>query len=109
MMRTTEGLMKLMAVLQAQKSRGWIAHNEFDYFTLCPTCGSWFDCRDPTNLFKHKHDVTANIVVTSVIPTSTYDACAVHLDFSNQSSPESDIAAETPGLLPKVPDSRAKP
>jgi hypothetical protein len=109
MMNTTEGLIKLLAVLQAQKSRGWIAHNEFDYFTLCPACGSWFDCRDPKNLIKHKHDVPASIVVASEIQTSTVHACAATLEFQNQNSPESNVAAETSDFLPDVPDSGAKP
>jgi hypothetical protein len=109
MMDTMDGLIKLMAVLQAQKSRGWIAHNEFDYFTLCPTCGSWFDCRDPTNLIKHKHDVTASIVVASVVQTSTHHARAANLDFPNQRLTGANVAAETPDVLLNDPDSGAKP
>ncbi len=49
-MDATKGLKSLLATLEAQKSRGWTAHNELDYFRPCPTCGHWFDCRNPENL-----------------------------------------------------------
>lgn len=70
-MDTTKGLKSLLETLNAQKSRGWVAHNELDYFRPCPTCGHWFDCRNPENLIKHKHAPTASIVVTTIVQTSS--------------------------------------
>jgi hypothetical protein len=74
-MDATKGLKNLLATLDAQKSRGWAAHNELDYFRPCPTCGHWFDCRNPENLFKHKHAATTSIVVTTIVQTSSGQIC----------------------------------
>lgn len=106
MMDATKGLKNLLAVLDAHKSRGWAAHNEFDYFTLCPTCGYWFDCRNPENLVKHKHTIAAGIAVTTIVQTSGVEIRDSALPLRN--SPPS-IAVETPDLLPETPVGGAKP
>lgn len=91
----TKGLTSLLATLKAQRSRGWAAHNELDYFTLCPTCGHWFDCRNPENLIKHEHTTTTRIVVTTVTQTSSEHIC-------DPIVPTHDASANVPDV-PNVP------
>ena len=105
-MDATEGLIKLLAILEAKKSRGWIAHNEFDYFAQCPTCGSWYDFRNPQNLSKHTHSVTASIVVQS----SREYVSGTTLEFECQNLPRSgaNAATKAPAPLPNATDRGAK-
>jgi hypothetical protein len=106
-MDATDDLIKLLAILEAKKSRGWIAHNEFDYFAQCPTCGSWYDFRNPQNLSKHTHSVTACIVVES----SSETVSGTTLEFQCQSSPGpgTNVAAKAPAPLPNATGRGAKP
>jgi hypothetical protein len=96
MIDETRGFENFQAILKAQRLRGWAAHNEFDYFKLCPACGHWFDCRTSESLMKHKCATRPDIVVTTIAQTFT-DTISV-----------STIAAETPDF-PKIPTGGAKP
>ena len=95
MMDTTKGLKGFLAGMDARKSRGWTVHNEFDYFTLCPRCGHWFDCRNPESLVRHSHPATESIVVTTVVQSGEIGDAASQLQ--NQTSP-SNVTIETPNL-----------
>ncbi|MEH2514044.1 hypothetical protein V1291_005398 [Nitrobacteraceae bacterium AZCC 1564] len=97
MMDATKGLRGFLAGMDAQKSRGWAVHNELDYFTLCPRCGHWFDCRNPESLMKHQHATMANIIET-IAQTSGGEICDPAIQFQNQPSPSS----ETPHLPPET-------
>ncbi|WP_424630816.1 hypothetical protein [Bradyrhizobium sp. SYSU BS000235] len=98
---TTKGLRSLLAGLDTQKSRGWIAHNEFDYFTLCATCGHWFDCRNQDSLIRHKHATTTASIVVTTITTSARKPIP-------QGQGSSPTTAEVPDLPPKTPAGEAK-
>jgi hypothetical protein len=98
-----KGLKTLVAILETQKSRGWTAHNEFDYFTLCTTCGHWFDCRNPESLIKHQHTAATRIVVTTVTRTSSETISDPAIQFQNATS-SPNAAIETPGPPPHTGD-----
>lgn len=49
--------------------RGWITNNELDYFTMCPVCGEWFDCRDVSIAAKHRHGGKPEVVLKHSSPT----------------------------------------
>jgi hypothetical protein len=104
MMDPTKGLRTLLAALEAHKSRGWAAHNEMDYFTLCPTCGHWFDCRNPESLVRHTHPTTVRIVAT-VTQRSSAPVCEPIIERQN---PRSNAAIETSDHLPDPPAGSAK-
>ena len=106
MIDAPKGLKTLLAILEAQKLRGWAAHYELDYFKPCPTCGHWFDCRNPENLIKHKHTTTVSIVVTAIVstPAKISDRVATR---QNETSP-SNVTIETPNVLPETPAGGAK-
>lgn len=105
MIDPTKGLRTLLATLEAHKSRGWAAHNEMDYFTLCPKCGHWFDCRNPESLVRHMHPTTTRIV-TTITQTSSTPVCDPIIP---RQTSRSSVAIETPDLLSDPPAGETKP
>src|SRR5262245_26445838 len=104
-MEEMKGLKTLQTILEAQKSRWWTAHNELDYFTLCPGCGHWFDYRNPESTIKHRHTMTASIVVTTIMPSGgQLGDPTIHPQ--KQTSPSS-VTIASPGVRPETGEAKS--